>query len=106
MYSLRLVERHGYDIRRQVETVSNGTMRLGPGTTYRTLKRLLDAGLVREVSDRPYSEFEDSRRRYYRLTDQGLADLERALASMDPVSKAGADIASRAMVPDPAPDAR
>jgi DNA-binding PadR family transcriptional regulator len=83
MYTLRLHERHGYDIRRQVEAISGGTIRLGPGATYSTLRRLLNAGFIAEVADRPNSDLDDPRRRYYRLTEQGRADLVQELERMD-----------------------
>ncbi len=80
-------ERHGYDILKEVERDSAGAVRLGPGTLYTTLKRLLDEGLIVEIADRPVAERDDPRRRYYRLTDAGgtvltteLQRLERAVA--------------------------
>lgn len=64
-------ERHGYGIMREVERVSDGAMRLGPGTLYRTLKDLLIAGLIAESDERPDPDHDDERRRYYTLTDLG-----------------------------------
>ncbi len=64
-------ERHGYGIMREVERLSDETMRLGPGTLYRTLKDLLDAGLIAESGERPDPEHDDERRRYYSLTEAG-----------------------------------
>src|SRR4051812_47435590 len=60
--------RHGYDILKQVGTASSGTVRLGPGALYTTIRRLLDAGLISEVLER---RDDDERRRYYQLTDRG-----------------------------------
>ncbi|MDB4906145.1 MAG: PadR family transcriptional regulator [Gemmatimonadetes bacterium] len=65
-------ERHGYAIMRDVAEHGDGTVKLGPGTLYGTLKRLLDAGLVDEGMERPDPELGDERRRYYRLTKFGL----------------------------------
>jgi DNA-binding PadR family transcriptional regulator len=65
-------ERHGYAIMKEVTASSKGTVRLGPGTLYGALKRLLEAGLVDEHGDRPDPELGDDRRRYYRLTKLGL----------------------------------
>ncbi len=45
-------ERHGYAIMKEVATRSGGTVRLGPGTLYGALKRLLEAGLVEEGGER------------------------------------------------------
>jgi len=50
---------------------SEGTVRLGPGTLYGALKRLLEDGLVEEAGERADPEQRDERRRYYRLTSVG-----------------------------------
>jgi DNA-binding PadR family transcriptional regulator len=65
-------ERHGYAIMQEVTASTRGAVRLGPGTLYGALKRLLEAGLVEEDGDRPDPELGDDRRRYYRLTKLGL----------------------------------
>ena len=66
-------ERHGYAIMREVREQSGGTVRLGPGTLYGTLKRLLEGGLVEEAGERPDPALDDERRRYYRITERGEA---------------------------------
>ena len=48
-----------------------GQIRLGPGTLYGAIKRLLTDKLIVEVDERPDPELDDERRRYYRLTDFG-----------------------------------
>ena len=63
-------ERHGYGIMLEVARVTGGT-RMGPGTLYGTLKRLLVSGLIQEAEERPDPELDDERRRYYRLTRLG-----------------------------------
>jgi DNA-binding PadR family transcriptional regulator len=65
-------ERHGYAIMKEVTTRSDGAVKLGPGTLYGALKRLLEAGLVEEGSERADPELGDDRRRYYRLTKLGM----------------------------------
>ena len=74
-------ERHGYDIMREVDSRTEGKMRLGPGTLYGSIKRMLNDGLVEELDERPDPELDDERRRYYRLTDLGrrvaVAEAER-----------------------------
>ncbi len=65
-------EKHGYAIMREVERISEGAVRMGPGTLYGTIKRLLEMGLVEESGERPDPELDDERRRYYRIT--GLGD--------------------------------
>ena len=64
-------ERHGYDIMREVETITDGKMQMGPGTLYGSIKRMLRDGLIAETDERPDPELDDSRRRYYELTDFG-----------------------------------
>jgi DNA-binding PadR family transcriptional regulator len=73
-------ERHGYGIMREVEGRTGGEMRLGPGTLYGSIKRMLGAGLIEESDERPDPELDDSRRRYYRITDFGreVAGVEAA----------------------------
>jgi len=74
-------ERHGYDIMREVDERTEGKMRLGPGTLYGSIKRMLASGLIEELDERPDPELDDVRRRYYRLTDFGyrlaVAEAER-----------------------------
>ena len=64
-------ERHGYGIMQDVARQTNGALQLGPGTLYGCLKRILAAGLVEESDERPDTELDDERRRYYRMTDLG-----------------------------------
>ena len=82
LLSLSLKDRHGYDILKHVQTISAGRVRLGPGTLYTTLKRMLEAGLITELAERPASEQDDARRRYYRLTARGRELLEAELSRM------------------------
>jgi DNA-binding PadR family transcriptional regulator len=65
-------ERHGYAIMQDVTASTAGKLRLGPGTLYGTIKRLLADGLIIEAGDRPDAALTDERRRYYRLSDLGL----------------------------------
>lgn len=65
-------ERHGYGIMQETARSSEGRVRLGPGTLYRLLKRLLVDGLIEESDERPVPELDDERRHYYRLTPFGL----------------------------------
>lgn len=69
-------ERHGYAIMKQVEIDSGGRVKMGPGTLYGSLKRMLEAGLVQE-SDR--RDPEDERRVYYRITAAGQKALDAEL---------------------------
>ena len=65
-------ERHGYAIMTSVTEGSEGQIRLGPGTLYGSLKRLLEGGLVAESGERADAELDDERRRYYRITEFGM----------------------------------
>jgi DNA-binding PadR family transcriptional regulator len=79
--------RHGYAIMQEVEHRSEGRINLHPGTLYRALGRLLDEGMIEELSEAPAGSADDphgQRRRYYRLTRLGRAVAEaeaRRLAS-------------------------
>ena len=64
-------ERHGYGIMREVEERTEGQTRLGPGTLYGSIKRMLADGLIEESAERPDPAMDDQRRRYYRITDFG-----------------------------------
>jgi DNA-binding PadR family transcriptional regulator len=71
-------EQHGWGIMQSVLTHSDGKVRLWPATLYGSLKRLIEAGLIVESAARPAPEFDDARRRYYKLTTLGrrVLDLE------------------------------
>jgi len=75
LLSLAGEERHGYGIMQEVARQSQGRYKLGPGTLYDNLQRLLDQGIVSEaprVSHEPrVSDKDDARRRYYKLTSLG-----------------------------------
>lgn len=62
-------EKHGYGIMQEVAAISDGQIKLGPGTLYGTIKRMLADDWIEESDERP--ELDDERRRYYRLTDFG-----------------------------------
>jgi DNA-binding PadR family transcriptional regulator len=71
-------EQHGYGIMQEVLERTGGRLRLWPATLYGSLKRLIKEGLIAESGDRPAPEFDDARRRYYKLTPLGerVLDLE------------------------------
>jgi len=99
LLALRDGERHGYAIMRDASERSEGVVRLQTGALYRTLRHLLDDGLVEESGDRPASERDDERRRYYRLTSLGAAVLAGELERL-------AGIVARAGAPRPSAAAR
>ena len=73
-------ENHGYALMQLVEEQSNSAVRMGPGTLYGTLNRLLGAGLIVETTQHRDRDGHE-RRRYYRLTAEGstvaVAELKR-----------------------------
>lgn len=81
LLALSTQERHGYGIMKQVESDSRGKVKMGPGTLYGSLSRMIDAGLIRESDKKIDPKLDDERRVYYRTTSLGqktlAADLER-----------------------------
>lgn len=76
-------DRHGYAIIQEVAARTGGEVRLGPGTLYRTIHRLLEQGLLVEPRRRPAPALDDPRRRYYRLTPLGLATARAEAARLE-----------------------
>lgn len=74
-------ELHGYALMGRVAELSDGAVRMGPGTLYGTLKRLTDDGLIEETTDR-VSRDDNERRRYYQLTASGRAVAVTELARL------------------------
>ena len=64
-------ERHAHAILSEVEEVTEGATRFGPGTLHTSIDRLLTAGLIEESSARPDPRLNDENRQYYRLTRIG-----------------------------------
>ena len=81
LVSLSDQEQHGYGIMQEVLERTGGKVRLWPATLYGTLKRLIEEELIEESAERPAPEFDDARRRYYRITPLGrrvlVAESER-----------------------------
>ncbi len=80
-------ERHGYRIMRDISAHTKGKLRLGPATLYRSIKHLVEDGLIEESDVRPDPALDDERRHYYRLAEWGrqvmvaeVRRLEEALA--------------------------
>ena len=76
MLTLASGEQHGYGIMQEVLDRTTGKVRLWPATLYGSLKRLIEANLIEESTERPAPELDDARRRYYRLTALGRAVLD------------------------------
>jgi DNA-binding PadR family transcriptional regulator len=84
---------HGYGIMQEVARQSQGRYKLGPGTLYDNLKKLMNHRLVEEsaraaataVSDREDRDLRDARRRYYRLSNVGRGVLAAEVERLDKV---------------------
>ena len=64
-------DRHGYAIMQDVAARTGGALKLSPGTLYGSIRRMLEEGLIVELSDRQRPAEDDDRRRYYRMTAFG-----------------------------------
>jgi DNA-binding PadR family transcriptional regulator len=65
-------DRHGYAIIQDVETRTDGELRMSAGTLYRSIARMVEQGLISEIAKRRTAS-DDERRRYYRITAFGTA---------------------------------
>jgi DNA-binding PadR family transcriptional regulator len=71
LLSLADGERHGYGITQDIGARTAARMQIEPGNLYRSLKAMLDDGLIEESERRPAPDLDDQRRRYYRITPLG-----------------------------------
>ncbi len=96
-------ERHGYAIMQEVAQSTNGQIKMGPGTLYGTIKRLLEAGLIEESDRRPDAKIDDERRRYYRLTGVGQRVVEAEAHRYNEMAKLARRKRLLGKVPKPVP---
>jgi len=82
LFALADGEKHGYAVMQQVAVLSDGKFRMGPGTLYTTIQRLLELSLIEEITNQDENP---NRRRYYRLTGAGKALLHLEFERMDGV---------------------
>jgi DNA-binding PadR family transcriptional regulator len=68
-------ERHGYGIMKEVESESLGKVKMGPGTLYGSIGRMIEAGLIRESDKKADPRLDDERRIYYAITGVGQMTL-------------------------------
>lgn len=85
LFALAEGEKHGYAIMQVVSTLSENKVRMGPGTLYTTIQRLLNLSLVEEVVGSSDATDREGRRRYYRLTRNGKTLLEAEVDRMESV---------------------
>jgi DNA-binding PadR family transcriptional regulator len=69
-------ERHGYAIAQAVEAATDGMVRMGPGTLYGSIGRMVSSGLIEETGRGRSRTMDDERRRFYRATTLGRRVLE------------------------------
>ena len=74
-------ELHGYALMGRIAELSDGVVRMGPGTLYGTLQRLMEQGLVEEAAGPARAV--DERRRYYQLSRAGRAALKVEVERME-----------------------
>lgn len=80
-------EKHGYAVMREVESMTDGEVTMGPGTLYGAVKKMVNAGLIEETDERPDPEMDDERRRYYTTTGLGVRVLEAETARLERLVK-------------------
>jgi DNA-binding PadR family transcriptional regulator len=80
LLALSTQARHGYGIMKQVESDSQGRVKMGPGTLYGSIGRMIDAGLIRESNTKVDPKMDDERRVYYKITALGQKALAGELA--------------------------
>jgi DNA-binding PadR family transcriptional regulator len=85
LFALADGDKHGYAIMQETTKLSEGRFRMGPGTLYTTIQRLLELSLIEEVWDVIDGDKRETRRRYYRLTRQGRALLDLEINRMGAV---------------------
>lgn len=76
-------EQHGYAIRKRVETLSEGKVRLWPTTLYGSIRQLTEDGIIEETESPPVPDDDDPRRRYYRITPLGREVLEAETSRLE-----------------------
>ncbi len=97
LLALATGDKHGYAIMTEVEVLTEGTVTMGPGTLYGTVKKMLKAKLVEESDERPDPKLDDQRRRYYRITGMGKQVLDAEVSRMEQIAGTARFIQAAAM---------
>jgi len=87
LLSLADQPRHGYGIMQEVDERSDGYVRLGPGTLYRSVKQLRAAGLIVAEAEPATGKDANERRRVYRITESGLNALSNEARRLERLVK-------------------
>jgi len=88
LLALAAGERHGYGVMKDVLRQSDGAVRLGAGTIYGTLQRLIEAGWVVEAPRAGPKTVDGRARRYYRITAKGRDALNADVARLESLVRA------------------
>jgi DNA-binding PadR family transcriptional regulator len=97
LLALSTRERHGYGIMKQVKADSHGKVKMGPGTLYGSLGRMLEAGLILESEKKIDPDMDDERRVYYKIAGLGQQTLATELERYREVVAAAK---SKTLLPD------
>ena len=92
-------DRHGYAVLQDVEARTGGELRLSAGTLYRSIARMVEQGLIGEVTRRGPARTEDERRRYYRITPFGRSVARAEMARLAELVRLAR---ARGLTPEPA----
>jgi len=87
LLSLAGEDLHGYAIMQAVQRESEGKYKLGPGTLYDNLQKMIERRLVEELGQKAGDD--DPRRRYYRLSSLGRTVLAAEIDRLDNVVREG-----------------
>lgn len=79
LLALSTQDRHGYGIMKEVEADSQAKVKMGPGTLYGSIRRMIEAGLIRESGRKVDPGMDDERRIYYAITRLGQETLAAEL---------------------------
>ncbi len=91
LFALADGDKHGYAIMQSVSRISDNQFRMGPGTLYSTIQRLLDLDLIEETEGVGGKSDHEDRRRYYKLTRTGKALLAADISRMEFVVRLARD---------------
>jgi DNA-binding PadR family transcriptional regulator len=86
LFALANGEKHGYAIMKEVSVLSDRKFRMGAGTLYTTIQRLLERRLIEEGK-----ADDEERRRYYRLSREGKLVFKAELSRLDKVLRLAMD---------------
>ncbi len=75
-------ERHGYAIKQEVNKRTDGVIKMGPGTLYESIQRMMDKGLIEESASRPEPQQDQAQRRYYHLSAFGREVLQAEVSRL------------------------